>query len=583
MFRFWRNRPVTVQSSEYIGVPTSFFARYKKIIWRVAVGIVAVMILVVGAQFLYPQDRSLPYATVNGKTAGNKTVSELTPLVQDVFEDTAVTLKANAVTSEAKLSALGATLNSDKTTNVLMQYSWQQRLIPFSIVWLKPSIRSAYVTFDDEVLKTKAAELAAKMTSQPKNGTVSLAAGGEVGITPAEDGVSVSSDEIVRSVGKATYAFGANTVSVSPKISKPTITNEMLSNVKATIQTVLGKTLTVKSSLDTNMVSTPDKSAMAAWIHIGDDLKLSLDKGKVAEYVNQFAKTQVQPAGTTKVTMIDGVETGRIDAPAGRGVNLDVFTSDLTKALLENGSSTVTVQFRAIAPTVAYSRTYSSSQAGLQAYVNDVTRGTSIQISLQQLTGAGWGASSGASTSVVSASTYKLFVSAILFDKINGEQIHWSDPIQGTNVDGCLSKTIVVSANNCAEQWLGEWGRSNVNAALYAKGISGATSFTTGDAARTSAADLQRLLVGLQNQTLFNAADSGKLLSLMKQQVYRKGIPAGSAGVVADKVGFLWDYLNDAAVVYHPQGTYVLVVMTKGQSWAKIAEITKQIETIMYP
>ena len=59
-------------------------------------------------------------------------------------------------------------------------------------------------------------------------------------------------------------------------------------------------------------------------------------------------------------------------------------------------------------------------------------------------------------------------------------------------------------------------------------------------------------------------------------------VPAGTSATVADKVGFLYGYLNDAAIVYHPSGTYVLSVMTDRLSWGKIAEITRKIEGIMY-
>ena len=300
-------------------------------------------------------------------------------------------------------------------------------------------------------------------------------------------------------------------------------------------------------------------------------------------YVAAAAKPFITQPGTTKVTLVDGVETGRVEGPAGRDVNYGQLGADISKVLFEGAGSSAAVQFTPIPAKVAYTKTYSSSQAGLRAYVGDMTSGGNIEISVQQLSGSGWSASGGAGRSVVSASTYKLFISLLLFDKINTGEIKWSDPIQGTNVDGCLTNTIVVSANNCAEQWIREWGRPNVNAALYAKGFSSATTFTAPDAAHTSASDLQKLLIGLQNRTMFNGADADKLLALMKRQVYRKGIPSGSTALVADKVGFLWDYLNDAAVVYHPRGTYVLVIMTKGESWGKIAEITAQIERIMYP
>lgn len=73
------------------------------------------------------------------------------------------------------------------------------------------------------------------------------------------------------------------------------------------------------------------------------------------------------------------------------------------------------------------------------------------------------------------------------------------------------------------------------------------------------------------------------LLDALKRHHYTKGIPSGSAGEVHNKVGFLWDYSNDSAVVYHPRGTYVIAVMTKGLSFYAIAGITREIEAIMYP
>ena len=66
----------------------------------------------------------------------------------------------------------------------------------------------------------------------------------------------------------------------------------------------------------------------------------------------------------------------------------------------------------------------------------------------------------------------------------------------------------------------------------------------------------------------------------MQRNIYRQGIPAGASGSVADKVGFLNGLLHDAAIVYSPKGTYALVIMTDGSSWAEIADITRQIEKL---
>jgi beta-lactamase class A len=101
------------------------------------------------------------------------------------------------------------------------------------------------------------------------------------------------------------------------------------------------------------------------------------------------------------------------------------------------------------------------------------------------------------------------------------------------------------------------------------------------EAQKTSAGDLATFLGSVYSGTIdINAENRSRLIDAMKRNVYRKGIPAGSSGTVADKVGFLDGLLHDASLVYSPKGDYVLVAMTDGSSWDKIAELTRKIESI---
>lgn len=80
----------------------------------------------------------------------------------------------------------------------------------------------------------------------------------------------------------------------------------------------------------------------------------------------------------------------------------------------------------------------------------------------------------------------------------------------------------------------------------------------------------------------------------MGQQNYRTGIPTGAAEAksgttVQDKVGFLDDTNNDAAIVTLPNGQrYILVIMTNGHNqsnlsgFPRIAEIAKNVQNIVY-
>ena len=97
-----------------------------------------------------------------------------------------------------------------------------------------------------------------------------------------------------------------------------------------------------------------------------------------------------------------------------------------------------------------------------------------------------------------------------------------------------------------------------------------------------TAGDLAKFAAMLANYQLpLKRESQDKLLGAMRRNVHRRGIPAGSNGTVADKVGFIEDYLHDVGIVYGTGGgTYVLAILTQGSSWADIADLTKRIEQL---
>ena len=141
----------------------------------------------------------------------------------------------------------------------------------------------------------------------------------------------------------------------------------------------------------------------------------------------------------------------------------------------------------------------------------------------------------------------------------------------------------IASTNPCAVEWLQQFGRDNMNDYVHSLGFSGGTSFTHPTAVHTTAGDLAKFMIGLENGSLIGGDYRNRLYQSLSSHPYRNGIPTGVKGTVYDKVGFLWDYVHDSAIVYGPKGTYVLVIMTKGYSYAYIANVARQIESIMYP
>jgi len=189
-------------------------------------------------------------------------------------------------------------------------------------------------------------------------------------------------------------------------------------------------------------------------------------------------------------------------------------------------------------------------------------------------------------TQFTSASTYKLFVAYAMIHAVETGQMKWTSSLNDTTLDNCFNLMITDSDNNCPEAYLSKIGFSKFNSLIDAIGVSEQTQFSV-DNMRTSANDLALFLQKLYKGELMTADNQQKLINLMKGQIYRKGIPAGilarnqttgRTDSVADKVGFLDTLLHDAGIVYSGQGDYVLVIMTNGESWPFIAQLTTWVD-----
>lgn len=187
------------------------------------------------------------------------------------------------------------------------------------------------------------------------------------------------------------------------------------------------------------------------------------------------------------------------------------------------------------------------------------------------------------------ASTYKLYIIAYLMHLKQQGQFSWTS----ANQNGVYN-TIVHSANDFPEQMMHQYGLAPLNAWCASQGFY--PPFSQERSAATTANSLVKLLKDLETgQGAFtNQADRARILKLMGKQEFRAGIPAGAKAAlkgttVQDKVGFLADDNNDAAIVHLPNGQrYILVVMTSGHhqsglsGFPRIAKITKRIQQIVY-
>lgn len=548
-------------------------------------GAVLVGIIIV-VQLLYPYGRGLPFAKIAGTSVHMATHVRMAEVVAEKFAATKVKLVLDSITSvEFELKQAGAEPNTERMIAALSDYPLWQRLIPGSIVFRSNQVIAADVYYTNapfrEFIEAKSKEL----TFAPQNARLAIKDGRLVA-SEALEGSEVETAALLEVVGKASLLLGGTTEIIVPAKRIPAQTySKDLADVQYAAEMALDHTVTITAE---GKQFSPQKEEIATWIVLTQDEKgatsLLVDKEKVKAYLSQLnSQVGIEP-GQTDITIVDGREVGRSTGSVGRALEVDNLAEQIATALLVPPSSiSVRAQMKEVLPSVIYNSKYTTTQAGLQAYVNDLVRSKNIRISIQQLDGGKWYAGGRQDESTVSGSTYKLYVALVLFDKIDKGEIHWDDPMFDTTVAGCFERMTVASTNPCAESWLAQWGRQYVNDFIYARGFSTGTTFTSNIATHTTASDLSKFMTGLNDGTLVSGANRERLFSSLGRHPYRYGIPTGSKGTVHDKVGFIWDYVNDTAIVNHPRGNYIMTIMTKGYSYATIASITREVERIMYP
>ena len=106
----------------------------------------AIVVLEACAQLLLPYDRAVPLARVGSVRAGFSSRSDLARIFQEQFEASKVEVKSGDRAAVYSLPQLGAAINNDQMAVVLTDYPLWQRMIPFSVLWKQPQVKSFELT-----------------------------------------------------------------------------------------------------------------------------------------------------------------------------------------------------------------------------------------------------------------------------------------------------------------------------------------------------------------------------------------------------------------------------------------------------
>jgi len=539
--------------------------------------------LIIALQMLYPVDRALPLATIFDKNVAWQNDEQLAKKLNEAGLSMKLRLKTGSKTITQSLGEAGAETRTDAMIRQATEYPFWQRFIPLSVLWQPAQVRYLSVTYNEPLLEAFVQRTSEQLASKPTNARLSIKDGALVAVQD-KPGSEVSPKLLKSVLKQVSLQPGTNTIRVPTSNIEAETTEQDFAAVKLAATAALGRPVEIVVE---DRLFSPDKKTVASWFSIGLDKGrpiLEFDSKLFEKYLDTIDEEVGRKAGMTHVTITDGRESSRSTGEVGRAIDRSPLVTDVKTWLLAGeGSQYYTTNLHDVAPEVIYNNRYTATETGLRAYVRDISQQMDVHIALRQIGGNGWTAEARANESIPSASTYKLYVAKWLFHEMDAGKVSWNSSILGTTVSDCFDQMTIASTNACALEWLRQVGRENMNNYVWSLGFSHGTTFTHPEATHTTANDLLRFMTMLNDGSIISGSHRDRLLHSLSVHPYRYGIPTGSDGKVWDKVGFLWSYVHDAAIVKHLRGTYVMVVMTKGQSYGRIAEITRQIERIMYP
>lgn len=545
--------------------------------------------MVVVVQLLYPAGQMLPYARVDGVAVGGWQKTDVTWELDHWYQDMRAQIYFGNNETPYRSPTMGEVgrivRNHDRIDQI--NYPWWLRVIPTSIVWAQytqkvslPEYETNQQTLGAYIKK----ELGHSCDVTPKDAGLKYE-NGTLRVIDSEMGGSCQSEDIKSALENMRPELSKDSsVRIAITEIPPAVTSAVAQNLADIITGRIGAGIVVRADADTVVVPAEEVLNWLDFIIEDNMLTPRLSNERSADFLTKNVAPKVAvAAGVTKVTTVNFVETSRQDGPSGQALHIEKTLANILSFLkAERDEASVVTDLTN--PKVEYERSYSPTDEGFSALLANFAKDHSgtFGISYIELSGQNRRATYNETKSFVTASTYKLFVAYSTLRRVDSGAWGWDNPniSNGRNLATCFDDMIVKSDNDCAKELLKKIGYQTITDEVKEIGLAD-TSFVSGNTPHSTAADEALFLAQLElSQLPLSAASRDRLLGVMKRNIYRQGIPAGASGQVADKVGFLWGLLHDAAIVYSPSGTYVLVVMTDGSSWRAIADLTREIEAL---
>lgn len=553
--------------------------------WTLVSVVVGLVVVSIG-QLLYPRDHLVPFAVIDSVKVGGWAKKDATWELDHrlAVQPISITIKeTNQTYRTIKPQDIGLVMSNQSRVEAASYPLWA-RLIPSSLLWYQALYNNPSPQYkrDEVKLSTFVHSALGDCKLAPKDASIRFS-DDRLQLVPAAAGGACEKDEVMTGLGQvAPTIMHPASLAIEATVKKPKVSDEtaktliekLEANSKNGITLAIGddeKTIPQKEILSW-LAFTPKDSVLVVGIN---------NDASGAYFTKDITPLVVVTAGTTTVKTRDFTELSRKTGKTGRTLDNAATQASLLN-VMEGKATEAKIATQSVKPKVSYARSYTKTSTGIAAMLTHYNQDNAgvFGVSFVELGGERRSAAYNQNRTFTTASTYKLFVAFSTLKYVDSGKYKWSDKIVGgRDLSTCFDDMIVKSDNPCAEALLEKIGRKKLDEDLRSIGLTSSTFRAKSN--QTTASELATFLTKLQNSDLpIKTASRDRLLSAMKRQIHRQGVPAGTSGTVADKVGFLQGLLHDAAIVYSPKGTYVLVILSDDSTWANIAELTKKIEAL---
>jgi beta-lactamase class A len=545
--------------------------------------------MVVFVQLLYPAGKALPLARIGDSPVGNQTYQQVAETVRRDYGSVPLKIEVPGKKPyETTTSLAGIVPGYRSAAQTVTQYSLKARLVPFSFVYKMLKSPTVGHEIDSDNFGSFYEAFAAYCNTPAKDANL-IFAGGSVKIDSGKDGQTCDKAKTLDTIKSLTLHKSLVTMTAPATVQKPKQTDQDLKSQFTTAKATIEAGLTIKSPRDSWPIPPETIASWMTTVDVNGRTKLDVKTDVIKSYLETLRGALYVEPGVTKVTYLDGTVVSQTDGAKGQGIDMDVSTERIKSVLLGSpGIERVAwVKLAVLEPRVAADWTYSASERGLQAFLEqwDKTHPARYGLIVRDLSGKGMNAELNADRDFVTASTFKMFLAYAVLHKVEtGEVTMDTMTDMGLTTQACLEEMILHSTNACALSLFNLVGWSYAHNFIRSQfpNTSLMNSTNPDDEKHSTVRDESSFFIKLNAGQLMNGEHTNYLLDLFKHQVYRGGIPAGVPGVtVADKVGFYNGYKHDVGLVYASRGTYALGYMSLGGNNDEIADLSRQVYALL--